>query len=85
MTANWHEIGYLLGVDSNTIDMLYTSNYSGLMKMSKVLQSWLDNEPTPVTWVNIISVIEGPLQKKSLPMEICKFLTDKFRYTYICR
>ena len=39
VTANWHEIGYLLGVDSNTIDMLYTSNYSDQMKMSKMLQS----------------------------------------------
>ena len=81
--ANCHEIGYLLGVDSNTIDMLYTSNYSDQMKMSKMLQSWLDNEPTPVTWDNIIDVIEGPLQKKSLAMEIRKFLMDRFRYTYI--
>ena len=42
--------------------------------MSKMLQSWLDNEPTPATWNNIISVIEGPLQKKSLANQICQFL-----------
>ena len=44
------------------------------MKMSKMLQSWLDNEPTPVTWDHFISVIEGPLQMKSLAIEIRQFL-----------
>ena len=42
--------------------------------MSKMLQSWLDNEPTPVTWDNIIDVIGGPLQNKSLAIEILQFL-----------
>ena len=44
------------------------------MKMSKMLQSWLDNEPTPVTWDHFISVVEGPLQMKSLAIEIRQFL-----------
>ena len=39
-----------------------------------MLQSWLDNEPTPVTWDYFISVIEGPLKMKSLAIEICQFL-----------
>ena len=38
--------------------------------MSKMLQSWLDNEPTPVSWANILDIIEGPLQKKALAIEI---------------
>ena len=42
--------------------------------MSKMLQSWLDNEPTPATWGNIIDVIDGPLQNKSLANEICQHL-----------
>ena len=74
VTAKWQEIGNLLGVDSDTIEMLYNSNFSDQMKMSKMLQSWLDNEPTPVTWDHFISVIEGPLQMKSLAIEIRQFL-----------
>ena len=54
--------------------MLYNSNFSDQMKMSKMLQSWLDNEPTPVTWDHFISVIEGPLQMKSLAIVIRQFL-----------
>ena len=55
--------------------MLYNSNFSDQQKMSKMLQSWLDNEPTPVTWDHFISVIEGPLEMKSLAIEICQFLS----------
>ena len=74
VNAKWQEIGDLLGVDSNTIDGLCFSNYSDQVKMSKMLQSWLDNEPTPATWGNIISVIEGPLQNTSVANEMYKFV-----------
>ena len=74
VTAKWQEMGGLLGVDSNTIDGLSYSNSTDEVKMSKMLQSWLDNEPTPATWGNIISVVEGPLQKKTIANEMCKFL-----------
>ena len=74
ISAKWQELGDLLGVDSNTIEGLCHSNYSDQVKMSKMLQSWLDNEPTPVTWGNVISILDGPLQKKSIAIEICKFL-----------
>ena len=74
VSAKWQEIGDLLGVDSNTIEGLCQSNYSDQVKMSKMLQSWLNNEPTPVTWDHFISVIEGPLKMKSLAIEICQFL-----------
>ena len=83
VTSNWCEIGDLLGVQCDTIDSLLHSTYSDQVKMSKVLQSWLDNEPTPATWGNIIDVIEGPLQKKSLAIKIHEFLMDRFRYIYI--
>ena len=66
----WHELGDLLGVDSGTIKSLSTSPCTELVKMSDILQSWLDNEPTPVTWNNIIDMIEGPLQNKRFADEI---------------
>ena len=49
--------------------------------MSDILQSWLDNEPTPVTWNNIINMIEGPLQKKRFADEIRqKVISSKYFY-----
>ena len=67
-------MGDLLGVVPDIIKGLCYSNFSNQVKMSKMLQSWLDNEPTPATWNNIISVIEGPLQKKSLADNIRQLL-----------
>ena len=69
ISAKWQEIGDLLGVDSDIIEGLLTSSLSNQVKMSKVLQSWLDNAPTP-TWHKIINVLERPLKKKSLADEI---------------
>ena len=76
ISAKWQEIGDLLGVDSDTIEGLYFSNKPNHVKMSEVLQYWLDNEPTPVTWDNIISVLDGPLKKKSVGDEIRKYLNS---------
>ena len=63
-------IGGLLGVDDNTLDGLLAKDYDDQIKLSKTLQSWLNNRPTPTTWRNIIKIMEGPLQNKSLADEI---------------
>ena len=77
ITDKWQEIGDLLGVDRCTIEELCHSHFSDQVKMSKMLQSWLDNEPTPVTWDNVISILKGPLQEKSLALEICQFFSKE--------
>ena len=66
----WYELGGFLGVDTDILDGLLNASYSDGVKMSKMLQNFLDNQPTPATWNNIIDVIEGPLQKKTLADEI---------------
>ena len=66
----WYELGGFLGVDTNILDGLLNLSFSDGIKMSKMLQNFLDNQPTPATWNNIIDVIEGPLQKKTLADEI---------------
>ena len=81
ISAKWQEIGDLLGVDSNIIEGLHTSNLSNEVKMSMVLQSWLDNAPTP-TWHKIINVLEGPLKKKSLADEIRNTLASMYIMDY---
>ena len=71
IASKWQEIGDLLGVDSDIIEGLSTSSSSSnQVKMSKMLQSWLDNEPTPASWDNILEILEGPLQKNALAIEI---------------
>ena len=77
VSAQWDEIGSLLGVDANTINGLHTSHLTNQVKLDKMLQSWFNSEPTPVTWNNMISVLEGSLKNKSLANEIRKSLGIK--------
>ena len=77
----WQEIGDLLGIDPYTIDSLATSTFTNQNKMSKMLQSWLDNEPTPASWGNILDIIEGPLQKKPLALDIRQKLKISKQFT----
>ena len=67
-------IGGLLGVDDNTLDGLLAKDYDDHVKLSKTLQNWLNNQPTPTTWRKIIKIMEGPLQKKSLATDIREYL-----------
>ena len=83
VSAQWDEIGSLLGVDANTINGLHTSHLSDPVKLDKMLQNWFNNEPTSVTWNNIISVLEGSLKNKSLANEIRNSLGIK-PSTYHC-
>ena len=54
MSAKWHEIGDLLGVDDDTMEGLRTSNFDNKVKLSIMLQRWLEiAEPTSVTWDEI--------------------------------
>ena len=77
LNSKWQRIGDLLGVDLDIIQALSISTFSDQIKMSKMLQSWLDNEPTPVTWDNIIKVLEEPLHEKALVDEIRQFLKPR--------
>ena len=81
INGKWQEIGDLLGVDADTIDSLATSSFSNQVKMSKILQSWLDNEPTPASWDYILEIIEGPLQKRSIADEIRQKLNTSKQFS----
>ena len=74
VSSKWHEIGDLLGVGDNILDGLLAKGYSDQVKLSKTLQNWLNNRPTPTTWRRIIKILEGPLQNKSLAAEIRQYL-----------
>ena len=68
ISAKWYEIGDSLGVDSNTMEGLCTSNFSNKVKLSKVLQTWLEEaEQTSVTWDEIIRVESLVTSKPRVP------------------
>ena len=71
ISAKWHEIGDLLGVDSNTMQGLCNSPFSNEVKLSKVLQRWIETEePTSVTWDEIIRVKSLVTNKPSMYFDL---------------
>ena len=71
ISAKWHEIGDSLGVDSDTMEGLCNSNFSNKVKLSKVLQRWIETEePTSVTWDEIIRVKSLVTNKPSMYFDL---------------
>ena len=71
ISAKWHEIGDLLGVDSNTMEGLCNSNFSNEVKLSKVLQRRIDiTKSTSVTWDEIIRVKSLVTNKPSMYFDL---------------
>ena len=59
----WHEIGLSLRVGSDVLNGLTSEKVENIIKLDKILQSWIETESSPVTWDTMIAAIEGPLVK----------------------
>ena len=62
--ARWKEIGNGLKVAPGAIESLEQSNKRDINKLSDVLQIWMDTWSSPVTWENIIKVVDSDLVGK---------------------
>ena len=62
--ARWEDIGGGLKVAPGAIESLQQSNKRPINKLSEILQIWMDTWCSPVTWENIIEVVEGPIVDK---------------------
>ena len=55
----------------------YNSTYDDTIRLSKVLQFWIDQMKTPVSWRTIIKAIEEPpIGNATLAQEIRLFLSQ---------
>ena len=79
----WYEIGVLLGVPECDLNGLTTGNLSNTVKLSKVLQKWINMRNNPVQWKIVIAVVEGPVvQNKDLGLRIRQFLEQPDTVSY---
>ena len=77
----WYTIGECLGIESGDLDSLNTSNHHDDVKLSKVLQLWMERMTKPVTWNTILDIIGSPpIQNKFVVMEIETFLECEYLY-----
>ena len=75
----WYIIGARLGIKTGQLDCLISSNQHDDVKLSKVLQLWMDGMTKPVTWNTILDVIGSPpIQNESVVMDIEKFLECEY-------
>ena len=80
----WYIIGVRLGIESGDLDSLNTSYNHDDVKLSQILQLWMERMTKPVTWNTILEVIGSPpIQNKSVVMEIEKFLECEYLYNIL--
>ena len=73
ISDKWQNIGEALGVPNTVLKSLLQKDLENINKLSSVLECWMDQYTTKVTWNSIISAIEGPIvEKKSVADEIRK-------------
>ena len=81
--ASWRKIGNGLGVSYNKLLSLAKSTHEDLIKLSKVIQIWIEmdgkDDGAPVTWITILDVLKGPLvNNKALAMKIYESLKEEY-------
>ena len=73
----WKEIGEALEIPYGTIQSIDYDGYNVTDKFSKVLQTWIDTQPSDVTWKNLINVIrEHPVNEPVRANTIPDFLAN---------
>ena len=81
--ARWEEIGSGLKVAPGAIESLQQSNKRPINKLSEVLQTWMDTWSSPVTWENIIKVVDSAtVGKKDEAQAIRDFLKEEENHTH---
>ena len=76
LAAKWDDIGKELEIDESLVRSLHEeSHLSNDIKLSVVLQRWMDIKSVPVTWETIIEVVESPsFNNKRLGQEIRNYV-----------
>ena len=74
----WRVIGEALQIKHGAIKSLeYNPSYTDTLRLSEVLQKWMDQKPTFVSWRTIIEAIEkSPVNNSSIAEEIRQFLSQ---------
>ena len=60
----WYEIGLSLNVHDHVLNNLHGSRGCSYRTLKKVIKSWKDTEPSPLTWETVITAIESPIVNK---------------------
>ena len=72
----WYEIGLSLKVGDNVLNGLESEKRKNVIKLDKILQSWITTKSSPITWDTVIAAMKGPLVNNvQKAEEIIEYLT----------
>jgi hypothetical protein len=67
----WEHIGIALGVEKYKINSIKSDNNDDIVKLSDVLQQWLDSDED-VTWGTVVETVKGQTVNKKLQVDKIK-------------
>ena len=73
--SDWFEIGKALNVSLNTLEGFGQNSESNTVRLTRVINSWVTTQSSPVTWKTVIEAIGGDIvNNKAKANEICEHL-----------
>ena len=73
----WYEIGLNLKVPRTVLDNFKKSNDDDLEKLRKVIFSWKNTQPSPVTWETVITTIKSPVVSNEKMADMIRRFLDE--------
>ena len=73
----WNEIGLNLKVPCTILDNFKRSNDDDLEKLRKVIFSWKNTQPSPVTWETVITTIKSPVVSNEKMADMIRRFLDE--------
>ena len=75
ISENWREIGEAINVSLDFLLSLKLSNKENYYNLVEVIEQWMLFRPSPFTWEQVISVVQGPIvNNKRKAKEILEYL-----------
>ena len=76
----WRSIGVQLKIEFNDLESLErNASYNNTIRLSNVLQLWMDQRKREVSWDTIITIIKNPpLNNVKVANRICHFLLHEY-------
>ena len=73
----WYEIGLNLKVPRTVLDNFKKSDDDDLQKLRKVIFSWKNTQPSPVTWETVIITINSPVVNNEKMVDMIRRFLDE--------
>lgn len=73
--SKWHQLGTALGISFDALNGLLYRQQDDTVKLTQVINIWLNTRPSSITWKTLIIAIEGDIvNNKAMAIKIRQYL-----------